>query len=255
MLCWTRSSSPNRMFPRPRLADPSPVKQAPDHKALMHTTNLFVESLQLATPFEAQQYLEPGINVSLKHRRKPKANYELPSDMPKYPLGFVPINHTPGALGEEPALVRMTEGVPADLMDMFSKISAQQAAESSAVEEAKRMGRMDVGTIMMKEYTAALDEKQTEARIEKLISEGFSELETQQALQAVRMEKALEMARKPVIKPSVAVETVMKERFGKKDVGAFDEKVEDERAKAIGKGMDLRQLFAIKKAEEKKQEE
>ena len=81
-------------------AQPLAVKQAPDFRALGKTANLILESLPLSTPPMAQEYLEPGVNVKLTKRKTPKTNYTLPSDLPKYPLGFVPTQN--GAqLGDE----------------------------------------------------------------------------------------------------------------------------------------------------------
>lgn len=205
------------MLSRPRLANPSGIIQAPDNKALNHPTQLVVASQQLSTPAEAQQYLEPGINVKLTHRRKPKTNYELPSDMPKYPMGFVPINQTPGAAGEEPPIVVVKEAMPGDLLSMFQKISEQQAAESRAVEEAKVSGRMDVGSLVAREYQNAMTERQTEARAEKMMKAGFTPEMTARALEESKMSRAVEMAKEAVPSATMTtVEAALEEKFPRK---------------------------------------
>lgn len=204
------------MLTRQRLANPSVVRQAPDNKAIQHSTQLVVGSQQLTTPPIAQEYFEPGINTKLTRRAKPKTNYTLPSDLPKYPLGFVPTNQTPGANGEEPAQVVVKEAVPADLLSMFKTISAQQAAESRAVEEAKVAGRMDVGTVVAQQYQAVLTEKQTEARSEKMMKSGFTEEETATALRMSKMERAVEAAKEAVPSAVVSVEAALEEKFPRK---------------------------------------
>jgi hypothetical protein len=206
------------MLSRPRLANPSGIIQAPDNKALKHPTQLIVASEALALPAQAQQYFEPGVNVKLTHRRKPKVNFELPSDMPTYPLGVVPVNQTPGAAGEEPPLIVVKEALPGDLLSMFAKISEQQAAESRAVEAAKREGRSDVGTVVSQQYQAAMTERQTEARAEKMMRAGFSPEMTAQALQESKMARAVEMAREAV--PSaqmMSVEAALEEKFPRQE--------------------------------------
>lgn len=203
----------SRMLQRSRVANPLGVRQAPDNKALSHPTQLVVASQELSTPPEAQQYFEPGVNTKLTRRRKPKTNYTLPSDMPTYPLGFVPTNQTPGANGEEPPEIKVKEAVPADLLDMFAKISAQQAAESKAVEEAKVIGALDIGTIVARQYRDAMTEKQTEARVEKLVREGYSADEVGEALRVTRLERAIQTAKEPIPSAVVSVETALAERF------------------------------------------
>jgi len=201
------------MLSRPRVANPSVVRQAPDNKALNHPTQLIVDSLQLSTPPEAQQYLQPGVNTKLTHRKKPKTNYTLPSDMVTYPLGFVPTNQTSGANGEEPAEIVVKEAVPADLLDMFSKISSQQAAESKAVEEAKVLGKADIGSIVAREYRDAMTEKQTAARVEVLFKEGYTADEVTDAVRATRLQRAISKANEPVPSAVVSVEAALAERF------------------------------------------
>lgn len=209
-------SSSSRMLTRQRLANPSGVRQAPDNKAIQHSTQLVVGSQQLSTPPIAQEYFEPGVNTKLNRRAKPKVNFTLPSDMPKYPLGFVPTNQTPGANGEEPAEIRVKEALPADLLGMFAAISAQQAAESLAVEEAKRSGRQDVGSIVAREYQTVMTERQTEARAEKLMKAGFSEEETAAALRLSKMERAVEAAKEAVPSAVQSVEGALEEKFPRK---------------------------------------
>ena len=204
------------MIQRPRLANPSVVRQAPDNKAINHTTNLFVESQPLATPFEAQIYLEPGINVKLTHRRKPKTNFELPSDMPKFPLGFVPINLTPGANKEDTPIIKVKEEQPQDLLDMFAKISAQQLAESTAVEAAKAAGRMDVGTLIAEQYRAVMKDKNLEAKKEALLALDFTETEADAAISTVRLEEAVRKAREPA--PPARVQEALAAAFPAKGV-------------------------------------
>jgi hypothetical protein len=205
------------MLNRPRVANPSGVRQAPDNKTLSHSTQLVIAGQPLSTPPIAQEYFEPGVNTKLNRRRKPKVDYTLPSDAVTYPLGVVPTNQTPGANGEDPPLIVVKEAVPADLLDMFSKISAQQAAESKAVEEAKLMGSMDVGAMVSREYRDAMTERQTEARVEKLVKEGYSADEVGDALRVTRMERAIATAREPVPSAVVSVETALAERFPRRD--------------------------------------
>lgn len=207
------------MINRPRLANPSVVRQAPDNKALNFPTQLIIGSQQLSTPPIAQEYFEPGVNTKLNRRRRPKTDYTLPSDMPKYPLGFVPVNQSPGANGEEPAQIVVKEGIPADLMDMFTKISAQQAAESRAVEEAKVSGRADIGSLVAREYQNAMTERQTDARAEKLVKAGFSAEETDAALRASKLSRAIAMAKEAVPSAAVSVEAALEDRFPRKTQG------------------------------------
>lgn len=197
----------------PYPANPLNVRQAPDFKALDRSTQLVVPGANLSTPPIAQEYFQPGINTSLKRRKTPKTNYELPSDLPSYPFGFVPTNQTPGARGEEPPLVVQRELVPGNLLDMFAKISAQQALESQAVEEAKVMGRQDAGTLIAQEYQTALKEKVVEAKVEALVADGFTQTEAVEAVNAVRMEKAIEMAKKPIRPQMVSIESALSETF------------------------------------------
>lgn len=234
-----------------RLASPSPVKQAPNAMALMKSTQLVVAGQPLSTPPMAQDYFEPGVNTKLNRRKTPKTNYELPSDLPKYPLGFVPLNQTPGAAGEEPAEIRVKESAPADLLDVFAKISAQQMAESKAVEEAKVLGRMDIGSLISQQYKSALSETTLDAKVSGLVREGFSQDEAVEAVKALRMEEAIKKARGPP-KAEPMEQVLAKPAKMERDLGAELEKAMEKKSAVIGRrGMDLRQLFAIQKAESK----
>lgn len=265
------------MLPAIKLANPSAVKQAPNAMALNKPTVRFVESMKLETPPSAQIYLEPGVNTKLTHRSKPKTNYELPSDMPKYPLGFVPVNQTPGASGEEPPMIKVRESVPADLLDVFAKINVQQQLESEAVERAKLEGRMDIGTELSKQYTQALNERAIEAKVNSLLTRGFTEDETIQAMRVVRAEDAVKAAREPtrpqpvkialeeIFVPEGKTVVIRKERGTAAEVQRAraiameekemeeEQKKKEEKEKAIGKGMDIRQriIAAMKQKEEK----
>lgn len=200
-------------YDKPYPANPSGVRQAPDHKALNKTTTLVVGSQPLATPFEAALYFEPGINTKPTKRKTPKVNFTLPSDLPTFPLGFVPTNQTPGARGEEPSIVIPKEAVPADLLDMFSAISRQQLAESTGVEAAKVQGRLDVGSIIAQQYQAAVTERQTQARADALQRQGFTPEESIAALQTERQERAVQTAKTPVPSAVVSVEEALAAKF------------------------------------------
>lgn len=222
-------------------ANPSVVRQAPDNKAILHSTQLSIPDFPLATPFMAQQYFEPGINTKLNRRTKPKVDFTLPSDMPRYPLGFVPTNQTPGENGAEAPLIVQKEAVPADLIDMFTKISAQQAAESKAVEEANVLGRMDIGSLVSREYQQAMTEKQTDARVENLVKQGYNGEEISTAMNAARMERAVSAAKTVVPSASVSIEAALRDKFPSKKMMAKEEKEE------AGTQFKIPQFFAMKK--------
>lgn len=186
------------MFP----ADPSKVRQAPDAKALMKSVLLVLEGQELSTPPMAQEYFEPGINVKHTRRSKPRTDYSLPSDMPTYPLGFVPINQTPGANGEEPPEIRVKESVPADLMDVFARINAEETVLASLPKYG-----MDVGSLMSKEYTVALREAREEKKLESMLREGYTQSEAAMAMSVVRAEEAVKEAKAPV-KPTSLTEVL-----------------------------------------------
>jgi hypothetical protein len=171
-------------YDKPYPANPSGVRQAPDHRALNHTTTLVVGSQPLATPFEAAQYFEPGINTKLTKRKTPKVNFTLPSDMPSYPLGFVPTNQTPGANGEEPSIVPQKVGVPADLLEVFARISAEEQAIAKLPK-----GGIDAGQQVATELFTSLKEKNAQAIFEKFIAEGHSEDMINDALYNVKVSK------------------------------------------------------------------
>lgn len=188
-------------------ADPSLVKQAPDFNALMKNTILAIESQQLATPATSQYYFEPGINHRLIHRSKPKTDYTLPSDMPKFPMGFVPTNQTPGANGEEMAQIRVPVSQPQDLLDVFAKISREQGTAPKLPE-----GSMDAGTRVATQFMTALTEARQEKKMEGMIASGFTPEETQKAMSVIREEDALRMARKPAA--PLGLKEAMMEAFG-----------------------------------------
>lgn len=189
------------------LANPSPVKQAPDAKPLMKSTQLILDSLALATPPQAQNYFEPGVNHTLIRRSKPKTDYTLPSDMPKLPLDFVPVNKVQVGMGEEPSIVHQKELVPQDLLGVFQKI-----AEEDKLKERLPESRMDLGTRTTRAYMRALKKSRGERKVETMIKEGFTEEEAKKALNVLREEEALKMARKPA--PPMTVEEAMREAFG-----------------------------------------
>lgn len=187
-------------------ASPSVVRQAPDHKTLRKTTILKVEGAVLSTPPIAQEYFEPGVNTKLNRRAKPKTNYTLPSDMPELPLGFVPTNQTPGAAGEEPPIVVVKESQPADLMQVFARINAEQ----KMIETQPKYG-VDVGSMVAREFGQAMRMKAMENKVESMMREGFTEAETAKAMGAVREEEAVRKAKEPA-KP-ISVEQALKETF------------------------------------------
>jgi len=194
------------MFP----ATPSQTRQAPDFNALMKTAISVIEGKPLATEPVAQIYLEPGINHKAVHRSKPKTNYTLPSDMPKYPLGFVPTNQTPSANGEELAQIRVPVSKPADLLDVFAKITKdQQLADAKFQEPAF----VDEGTRVAQEMRTAMKEAKTERKINGMVRAGYTEEEARRAMLALREEEAMRMARLPA--SALTIEEAMNEAFGK----------------------------------------
>lgn len=188
-------------------ADPSPVKQAPDAKALNKSTQLILESIALATPPQAQNYFEPGINRSLVRRSKPKTDYTLPSDMPKYELGFVPTAKPSVTESIEAPIIVQKELVPQDLLGVFQKI-----AEEDKVKPKLDEGKMDKGLRSTRAYQRALKAARGERKVQSMIKEGFTEAETKKAMDTLREEEALKEARRPA-KP-LTVEEAMREAFG-----------------------------------------
>lgn len=186
-------------------AFPLMVKQGPDNRRLNKSTSLFIESQQLETPPIAQEYFEPGVNVKLTRRAKPKVDFTLPSDMPSLPLGFVPTNQTPGANSEPPSIVPQRELVPADLMEVFAKIAAEQ-------KEDVRLPTLDMGSRVIREYDQALRERKEEAKAQSMLRQGFSEPEVGHAMATVRMEEAVAEARRPA-RP-IPVEEAIAEAMG-----------------------------------------
>jgi hypothetical protein len=191
------------MFP----ATPSIVRQAPDNKALRKTTILKIDDQPLSTPPISQEYFEAGVNTKLNRRRKPKTDYSLPSDMPSFSLGVVPTNQTPGANGEEPPQVVVKETQPADLIEVFARI----AAEEKALASLPKYG-VDTGTMLMREYTSALKEARVEKKVESMLNEGFTPAEVESAMGAVRMEEAVKKAKEPP--KAASVQTALAETFG-----------------------------------------
>lgn len=186
-------------------AYPSFVKQAPDNRALRKTTTLSVGTMELSTPPMAQEYFEPGVNTKLNRRSKPKTNYILPSDMPTYPLGFVPTNQSPGANGEEPAIIVVPESKPADLMAVFARIAAEE-------KEFLPKAVIDVGSMVAREFGESMKAKTTENKVNSMIRQGFTEAETTKALEVVREEEAVKEAKLPA-KP-IPVEEAIQEALG-----------------------------------------
>lgn len=190
------------MFP----ASPSMTKQAPDFNALMKTAISVIEGKPLATEPVALEYFEPGINKSLVRRSKPKTNYTLPSDLPKYPLGFVPINQTPGENGVEPPIIKVPELVNADLIEVFAKIRAQSLAEQ------KPQVAMDMGTQTAKAFHEAITEKRMERKVNGMVERGFTDEEIKKAINVVREEDALKLARQPA--PAMSIQEALREAYG-----------------------------------------
>lgn len=189
------------------LANPSAVKQAPDALALNRSTTVFIESLPLATAPTAQNYFEPGINHRLIRRAKPKTDYTLPSDMPKFPVGFVPVNKPQVGLGEEPSIQAPKELIPADLMTVFQKIAEEDKEKDKLVN-----ARLDLGTRTTRAYQKALKKANRERKVESMVKEGFTEEEANKALNVLREEEALAKAKLPA--PPMTIEEAMREAFG-----------------------------------------
>jgi hypothetical protein len=177
------------------LANPSPVKQAPDNRRLNKATQLILESMKLETPPMAQVYLEPGVNTKLNHRSKPKTNYTLPSDMPELPLGFVPTNKTPGANGEIGPIIPVRESMPESLLTMFSKIEAQSKETAQIEMVEKIVDKLDVGTMVANQMLDARKAEIEEKRYEGLIRHGFTEEEATGAMDTLRTEEAVKVAK------------------------------------------------------------
>lgn len=192
----------------PGLALPSVVRQAPDHLALRKTTTLVLAGQPLSTPPIAQEYFEPGVNVKMNRRSKPKTNYTLPSDMPTYPMGFVPTNKASGPeTGEEPPLIVVKEAKPADLMDVFARIEA----EEKAIAALPKYG-VDMGTMVVREYEDVKRMALLEKRVDSLMRDGYTENEAVSAVEVVRMEEAVKKAKEPP-KP-LPVEEAIQEALG-----------------------------------------
>lgn len=189
------------------LALPSRVQQAPNANALKKTTTLIVPGLALATPPMVQDYFEPGVNTKLNRRTKPKTNYTLPSDMPKYPLGFVPVNQTPGANGEEPAIVPQKELVPQDLLDVFQKVASQRLAEE------KPRVKIDRGTAVSRALHESVRERGADRKANEMMRKGFTAEETARAMDSLREERAKAEARAPPA--AMSVEEALQEAYGK----------------------------------------
>lgn len=236
-------------------ASPSFVRQAPDNRALRKTTTLLVGSMELSTPPMAQEYFEPGVNTKLTRRTKPKTNYTLPSDMPTYALGFVPTNQSSGANGEEPAIVVVPESKPADLMDVFARIDAEQ----KALQKAPKYG-VDMGTMVVREYQDARRIALLEKRVDSLMRDGYTEAEAMSAMEVVRKDEAIKKAKeapKPLpveqaIQEALGVSvSALPEKKGKTKQERLVEQAEKEmeqRVAAIGTGKDIRQLMGMKKS-------
>jgi hypothetical protein len=188
------------------LALPSRVQQAPNHIALGKNTILVVPGQELSTPPIAQEYFEPGVNTKLNRRSKPKTNYTLPSDMPKYPLGFVPVNQTPGANGEEPAIVPQKELVPQDLLQVFQKVAAERLAEE------KPKPKVDKGTAVSKALLESVREKGAERKVNEMIAKGFTAEETAKAMDSLRQLRAMEEAKRPAT--ALSVQEALQEAYG-----------------------------------------
>jgi hypothetical protein len=153
----------------------------------------------------SQEYFEPGVNTKLNRRTKPKTNFMLPSDMPTFPLGVVPTNQTPGANGEEPAIVAVRESQPDNLRAVFARIQAEERAEQPRIAE-------DVGSVVARQFGESVRERALEKKVDSMIRQGFTEGETQAALQTVRAEEAVKEAKLPS-KP-IPVEEAIQEALG-----------------------------------------
>lgn len=161
----------------PYPANPLVAKQAPDHRALMKSTGLMIESQPLALPAISQEYFEPGINHRLIRRSRPKTNYTLPSDAKTFPLGFVPVNQEGRVAGEEPPIIKTSVAQPADLLDVFARIKREEIAQ-----QAIPRGGIDMGQSVANDYLAALREKSKSDMMDKLVAEGNSEEDVKEAM-------------------------------------------------------------------------
>lgn len=186
-------------------ASPSMTKQAPDFKALMKTAISVIEGQPLATEPVALNFQEPGVNHRFIRRKTPKTNFELPSDMPKFPLGFVPTSKAVPGPSDVAAVVKVPELVNADLIDVFAKIRAESVAEQ--LPQAK----LDMGTRTAKAFQAAVNKARESSKIEGMIERGFTEEETMKAMKAVREEEAIRIAKQPAPPPPMSM--VLKEAF------------------------------------------
>lgn len=182
------------------------TKQAPDFKALMKTAISVIEGQPLATEPVALNFQEPGVNHRFIRRKTPKTNFELPSDMPKFPLGFVPTSKDKPGPSDVAALVKVPELVNADLIDVFAKIRAESIAAQLPQAE------LDMGTRTAKAFQAAVNKARESSKIEGMIERGFTEEEAKKALGVIREETAIRMARLPAAPAPLSL--VLKETFG-----------------------------------------
>lgn len=164
---------PYGMYP----ASPSIVRQAPDNRALFKSALLEVAGQPLETPAVAQNYFEPGVNVNLTRRSKPKTNYTMPSDPVSFPLGFVPINREGRVAGEEPSIIASKVAVPGDLLAVFARIEQ----EEKALAGLPTFGT-DQGLSVAKDYMASLKEKSKSGMMDKLVAEGNPETLIEEAM-------------------------------------------------------------------------
>ncbi len=179
----TESSFLNRMpYNAGYPANPLVAKQAPDHKALFKSTGVVVESKELATEPVAQNYFEPRINGARIRIQKPKVNFTTPSDPKAYPLGVVPTNLEGRVAGEEPAIIATKVAHPADLLAVFARISAEEAALAKLP-----MAGLDAGQSVANEYLGALKQKNLNEMMDKLMSEGHTEEEVKEAMKLNRL--------------------------------------------------------------------
>lgn len=181
-------------------ASPSLARQAPNHITLGFNTTFQTEKAPYSTEAIAQEYFEPGVNTKLNRRRKPKADYTMPTDAPTVPFGFVPTNQfsTDGGLtGDTTPQIKITKSVPGDLLEMFQRINADSVRNEQAIKEGKREEARDVGTRVANDMLKAMKEKSSEDKFMDMIRKGFSEIEANAALQSLRLEEALKEARKP----------------------------------------------------------
>ena len=193
-------------YDTPYSASPSMTRQAPNFNALMKTAILVVEGKPLATEPVALEYFEPGINKKLVRRTKPKTDYTLPSDLPTFPLGFVPTSSAVPGPSDVAALVKVPELVNADLIDVFAKIRAESVADQLP------RGKLDMGTRTAKAFQAAVTKARESSKIEGMIDRGFTEEETMNAMKVIRDEEVVKMARMPAA--PISVMEALKGAFG-----------------------------------------